>query len=506
MKHSPGKHSEGFPLALITALALTARLLGIRTRPIWYDEAFAILFSGKGPAAMLAGTLAPDAAGAAADIHPLGYYTLLWGWMKIFGEGLVSVRLLSVLLGTAVVILAYFLLKAVFGDLRLARLGALGAALSPFLVHYSQEIRMYSLLALSLTGATCALWQGLQSGRRRWWVLFAFCAALAQYSHNLAAFHLIPLALTPVLLRRWDKARMAFLAGLGALLLYLPWLLQLPQQLAKIRNAYWVEAPGPERIFTTLLSYVTNLPVEGVWLPLALAASLTAVTLAAYQTARALAARRPGARRGAWLAYLAFTPAALAFLVSQWFPIYIERALLPSAVMFWLWLAWALTSADMPQPVRLLKGVLLAAAILLGLAIHLTYAGFPYGPYAAIDEALRARSRPGDAIVHSNKLSLLPALYFDPALEQGFVADPPGGPTDTLAPATQAALGIQASPSLAAAVGDARRVHFVIFQQSLDEATEAGLETHPHIAWMEENLHLEQVERWGPLLLYTFRR
>ena len=72
-------------LVLILALALVIRLAGIATRPIWYDEAFSILFSEKGLSAMLYGTLSKVGAGT-ADIHPLGYYTLLWMWMDVFGR------------------------------------------------------------------------------------------------------------------------------------------------------------------------------------------------------------------------------------------------------------------------------------------------------------------------------------------------------------------------------------------------------------------------------------
>ncbi len=140
--------------------ALLIRLLGIVSRPIWYDEAFAILFSEKGLKAMLAGTLTVGPGGAAADIHPLAYYTLLWGWMKVFGESLVSVRMLSILLGVGTVVLAYYLLRTMFPAGRLALVGALGVALAPFLVHFSQEVRMYALLALSLTAATFASGRG----------------------------------------------------------------------------------------------------------------------------------------------------------------------------------------------------------------------------------------------------------------------------------------------------------------------------------------------------------
>src|SRR5919109_4387856 len=92
--------------AAILFLALLVRLLGISSRPIWYDEAFAILFSEKGLSAMLYGTLAPTGIGS-ADIHPLGYYTILWLWMKLFGGSLMAARSLSILAGVASVYLIY---------------------------------------------------------------------------------------------------------------------------------------------------------------------------------------------------------------------------------------------------------------------------------------------------------------------------------------------------------------------------------------------------------------
>lgn len=498
--------SEQTACLSVFLLALVVRCLGIASRPIWYDEAFAILFSAKGPAAMLRGTLTPDLSGAAADIHPLAYYTVLWGWMKVFGESLVSVRMLSILFGLGILVLAYLLLRSMFAKPRLALLGALGLALSPFQVHYSQEIRMYSLLALALTGATLALWQGLHSSQWRWWLLFSFCAALAEYTQNLAAFYLVPLALTPVFLRRWDKVKATVLAGVGALVLYLPWLLQLPAQFAKIEKSYWVERPTLRNVFTTLLSYVTNLPIDERWISLALAVTLVVIALAAYQTWLALRGQRPGAKRGLWLAYLAFAPALLMFIVSQWRPVYVERALLPSGVIFWLWLAWALLEAGMPRFLRFINFGLLAAGILLGLIMHLSYSGFPYGPYAALDAALESRLQSGDVILHSNKLTVLPALYFAPELEQRFIADLPGADTDTLAPATQQILGIKANPSLETASSGADRIWFIIFQKSIDEALAAGLPNHPHLIWLETHFQRQTVEDWGPILLYVYSR
>src|SRR5215218_1891506 len=87
-----------YPLPLILLLALALRLINLGGRSLWYDEAFAVLFAGKGLNAMLYGTLTP-VAGGAADIHPLLYYVTLDGWMHAAGQSVLVVRLWSVFWG-----------------------------------------------------------------------------------------------------------------------------------------------------------------------------------------------------------------------------------------------------------------------------------------------------------------------------------------------------------------------------------------------------------------------
>src|SRR5690349_4245734 len=156
-------------------LALGIRLLGIWSRPIWYDEAFSILFSEKGLGAMLYGTLAPTGAGS-ADIHPLGYYTLLWLWMKLFGGSLVSTRFLSILAGLVIVYLIYLIAREVTGDSHTAELSMLLVTLAPFQVHYAQEIRMYAFMAMWLLLATYAYLRGTKETNWKWWGLFSVSA------------------------------------------------------------------------------------------------------------------------------------------------------------------------------------------------------------------------------------------------------------------------------------------------------------------------------------------
>jgi mannosyltransferase len=482
--------------------ALIFRLLGISSRSLWYDEAFAVLFAEQGPQAMLSGTLTP-VGGAAADVHPLAYYTTLWAWMSAFGSSPSAVRMHSVIIGLGLIGLVYYLARELFGE----RVGLVSTALvafSPFQIHYAQEVRMYALMAFFLIAATLAIWKATETNKATWWLMFSASAALAQYTHNLSVFYLLPLAVTPILLRKWRALPSVALAGLGAIGLYFPWLLLVPAQFAKVQSAYWTARPGPGRLVTTLLSFVTNLPLPDEWLVGGVFISLFIFVLATWQTLKALRTGSRHAMRGLWLAYLAITPPLALFAFSQWQPVYIERALLPSGVMFSVWVGWALVQTEIPKSVSGLAFSILIAGMGFGIYQHNTYRGFPYAPYAELDAYLASSVKADDVILHSNKLTMLPAVYYDGDLLQRYLADPPGSGADTLAEPTQRVLGLLAYPSMESATSGAKRVWFVIFERAVEEYKDLGQKTHPHLAWLGAHYELERVENWDEVDLYVY--
>ncbi len=485
-------------LILILLFALGIRLAGVMSRPIWYDEAFSILMSEQGPPAILTGTISTDADASAAEEHPPAYYFMLWGWIKAFSNSLSSVRSLSILASLGIVMLVYLIGANLFNPTT-GLTASLFAAILPFQVHYAQEIRMYVFLALWLSIATYAL-------LKRRWILFAISAALAQYTHNLAAIYLILLALTPIIRKDWKMLRALTLAGFAAIILYSPWLIHLPAQFSKIQNNFWIERPGVERLFTLFLYFIPNLPLPEIWLFVGLSFATLIIALAAYQTYLAIRLKLPGYDHGLWLAYLSFVPAIVLWLVSQFVPLYIERALLPSHVFFCLWLAWALTKTSLPRPVQLSAFALIIASAAIGIQQHVTYGGFPYGPYSQLDQSLNERLQPGDVIVHSNKLSYLPAVYFDRSLPQSFIRDPVGAKTDTLSPTSIQVLRLNAAEDVESATAEASRVWFVIFQQSIDEFRNQGQITHPDVEYLEKQFILVTVEQWSDVRLYLFTR
>jgi 4-amino-4-deoxy-L-arabinose transferase-like glycosyltransferase len=463
-----------------------------------------VLFAEKGLRAMLYGTLAASG-GAASDVHPVVYYTALNGWMRVAGQSPLAVRALSVCAGIVTLALLFDLCRRLFG--RRAALVALAlAALSPFHVYYSQEARMYAPLAL---WATLAAWCVARLAREaRSWARYAgvlaVASALALYMQSLAASFLLALGLG-TLPRPRLFGRVAA-AGVGAAALYLPWLLQLPGQFAKLRQAYWLSRPTPLAFLQTLLIFHSGeefLEAARPMLLLPLAAGLLAAVLLLYTLWRARSKGPAGANAAAYLAALAAAPPLLMFLASLYQPVYLQRALLPSALMYYAALGWAAARA-MPRPVA---GFLLAAVALAeagGLAAHYRFNQFPRPDFPALTAYLAMNARPGDVVVHSNKLTMLPAVYYDRALPQTFVGDPPGSGSDTLAYPTQQALGLYARTDIEAAAGGAGRVWFVIFDRAVEEYRALGQPTHPHLAWLEAHYKPVGLAHFGDLAVYEF--
>lgn len=479
-------------------LAIILRSAGIISRSIWYDEAFSILLAEQGPEAILAGTISTNTDSSAAEEHPPAYYFILWGWIQFFGSSLISVRLLSISISLGIILLIYGISNHLF-DQHTALIATLIAAILPFQIHYGQEIRMYVLLTFWLCLTTFAFL------KRKWW-LFSISAALAQYTHNLAAFYLIPLALTPIFYRDWKTLRSLTVAGLVSIVMYLPWAIHLPAQLSKVSATYWLEQPGPEKIFTLILYYLPNMPLPNNMLMAGLLLATLTITLAVFQTILARKKEPSTASNGIWLAYLAFTPPLLLWLISQFVPVYIERALLPSHAIFCIWLAWVYTHTKAPQPIQVLMAILIFASSFLGFSQHLTYKGFPYGPFAKIDQTIYNEMKPGDIVIHSSKLSYLPSFYFNPNLSQGYIIDPPGSTVDTLAPSTRDILGLTGYENIDSATEDSFRIWFIIYQASIDEYTSQGSANHPHLAYLESEFNLESVEKQDDVSVYLFTK
>lgn len=225
---------RSFNLLLVLS-AVTAGIIslsiGLR-QSVWFDEAYSILIAKQPVGDLLRLT--------ALDTHPPLYYLLLKGWAGVFGWSELALRAASVGSMLLAIIVAGLLLRRMF-----SRRVAIGAILllmvSPLVLRYGFEIRMYADAMLIGIAATYALYSAWQSkGRRRiaWLAGYAVLVAAGMFMLYYLAFLWIAHVawLTYVHLRRkqsWQKL-LPFAASYGgAVLLFLPWL---PTFVSQISN------------------------------------------------------------------------------------------------------------------------------------------------------------------------------------------------------------------------------------------------------------------------------
>ncbi len=164
----------------ITAVGTFLRFFRLSHQAIWGDEAITVLRVG--------GTYQHTLGSLQGQGFPPGWYVLLWAW-KTFLEWLgVSpatalspgvLRVVPAFFGAAAVP-AMYLLARQFSTRKYALFAMLLAAINPFLIYYSRDLKMYSpyYCLVILQAALCIRW--FSGGRRGWaWFTVFFFVTVA---------------------------------------------------------------------------------------------------------------------------------------------------------------------------------------------------------------------------------------------------------------------------------------------------------------------------------------
>ncbi|HEY4720626.1 MAG TPA: glycosyltransferase family 39 protein, partial [Anaerolineae bacterium] len=141
-------------LLLVLILAAGLRFYRLDGQSFWNDEGNSARIAER--------SLQLITEGAAGDIHPPLYYYVLHFWRDVFGSSEFALRSLSAVLGVALVWLTFLIAKRLFTP-SIGLVAALIAAINPFQIYYSQEARMYMLLAVISAEATWVLIELLES-------------------------------------------------------------------------------------------------------------------------------------------------------------------------------------------------------------------------------------------------------------------------------------------------------------------------------------------------------
>ena len=202
-------------VAALTVVALALRLRGIE-EGLWRDEPVTFAETqGRSLRSVL------DVVANGGEYNPPLPFVLAWLTSKA-GDPTVSIRIPSVLLGTATVPIVFLLGLRTLG--RAAALVAAGLiALSPFAIYYGIEARGYGALMCFSALSALVLVLAVETNRARWWIAYGLAVAAVLYTHYTGVFVIGVQGAWALLLHR-GRWRGLVLAYLGAALLYLPWL------------------------------------------------------------------------------------------------------------------------------------------------------------------------------------------------------------------------------------------------------------------------------------------
>jgi uncharacterized membrane protein len=163
----------GIPI-FILLIATFLRFHWLDHQSFWNDEGNSARLSERSIILIIEGT--------ASDIHPPLYYLFLRGWQELVGASEFGLRSFSAFVGVLVV--AFTLAFGRLLDNRwVAWLAGFFAAVSPPLIYYSQEARMYSLLGLEAIATTLFLYLWLNKPAFKWRMAYIVGVTAGLYTH-----------------------------------------------------------------------------------------------------------------------------------------------------------------------------------------------------------------------------------------------------------------------------------------------------------------------------------
>lgn len=306
---------------------------------IWFDEAFS--------AYIVRFNFADIAHYTSLDVHPPLYYWTLKVWTSIFGTNELGFRSLSLFFGVIAIVFSFLLMKKLFGR-KAAYISALLLAVSPMLIRYGQEARMYAMVAAIAMAATYVMVIALESKKKLPWIVYGVLIAAGMWTHYFVAVvwitHWLWRAVVvwkPKIHVRQYLGRLFSRNWVGAyvlaIILYIPWMGPMFRQLFGIQTGwFWIQPVNADTLtnyLTTVIFYRQHDQV-GQWLALVFVIILVVLVALTIVSVR----RLKGAQFSKFMLImsLAVVPVLLVFIASlpPLRPSFIERYLMPSVVAF----------------------------------------------------------------------------------------------------------------------------------------------------------------------------
>ncbi len=335
---------------MTTVVAVTA-LLTIGRRSLWLDEVLTV------SVAMAPTNELPSLLGLNGGNMAL-HYVAMHGWVQL-GTSEWVLRLPSLAFGLAALVVLYRLGRRLF-DRQVAVTSTALMAVNGSWIHYSQEVRGYTLALLLILLSWTALLNALEQDRGRSWISYSILVALSGYAHLLSVAFIVAQAVY-VLTRRAAVNRRYVAATATAGLLLVP--LAIVALGPSASPPSWI-APLNLNQLTAVVHFLaggTSTFLVLCQLALWVAGSLILVR---WMSARELV--QPGRLLLSW----AVVPIAVTVLISTVEPMLIGRYVFSALPAYCLLASLAITRVGQRAGNAVLAGICVLALVTTGVFAH----------------------------------------------------------------------------------------------------------------------------------------
>lgn len=307
--------SPGVILASVIMIFIALRVWHITTYSLWGGEAFSMIGAKMDWTNMFAYIVADV-------VHPPLFYIVLKLWILAGGESLLWLKLFPVLYGIALIVPFLLLCR----ELNLPRpaisLAVVLVAINGYMIHYAQELRMYSMFAFL---ALCSFWLfihffKLPGNDRRALLILTIVNLLTIYTHY---YGWLVVGLEFLFLLLWRRKIIAFgISMVVLLMIFSPWAYLVIQEARSIggleQNLDWV--PKPQLIDVLDLYSTLNGPIGSRYIQLLGLLLFGLPVLFWFISILGFGRQKPASNdlvTFSWLALLSFVPVIVIFLISQ---------------------------------------------------------------------------------------------------------------------------------------------------------------------------------------------
>jgi hypothetical protein len=296
-------------------LFVTLRFWRITSFSLWGGEAFSMIGAKQTWMGMFSYVIADI-------VHPPLFYLLLKLWIGLGGESLLWLKLFPVLSSVALVVPFYFLCRELNLQWPEMSLALFLAAVNGYMIHYAQELRMYSLFTFL---SMCSFWLFIRyfrmpgrATRELLWLTLVNCMAI--YSHY---YGWVVVGVELLFLLIWQRRKLlGFGLSIAVLLLaFAPWAYLVIREAQAIgglaRNLDWI--PKPHLVEVLNLYSALNGPFGSRYIKaLGLILFGLPMLLWFWKIIRSgVKSQRGEAILFSWLVLLSFLPVIIVYLVSQ---------------------------------------------------------------------------------------------------------------------------------------------------------------------------------------------